>query len=57
MIDIGGPALLRASAKNYNSVTTICDVNYYTDLISNLIKNNGHTDLNFRKNIQSTRRL
>ena len=36
MIDIGGPALLRSAAKNYHSVTAICDINYYKDLIINM---------------------
>src|SRR3989344_1419765 len=29
LIDIGGPTLLRSAAKNYNSVTVICDTNDY----------------------------
>ena len=29
MIDIGGPALLRSSSKNHESVTTICDIKDY----------------------------
>ena len=29
MIDIGGPTLLRAAAKNYESVTTICSPKDY----------------------------
>jgi phosphoribosylaminoimidazolecarboxamide formyltransferase/IMP cyclohydrolase len=38
-IDIGGVALLRAAAKNYKDVITICDVNDYEIVIENL-KNN-----------------
>ena len=49
MIDIGGPSLLRAAAKNYKFITTITNVNDYSKLISNLKKNNGFTDNNFRK--------
>ena len=28
MIDIGGPSLMRASAKNFYDITTICDPKY-----------------------------
>ena len=49
MIDIGGPSLIRAASKNYNNVTTVCNVGDYKKLIENLKKNNGETDLNFRK--------
>ena len=53
MIDIGGPSLLRAAAKNYKFITTITNVNDYSKLISNLKKNNGFTDTNFRKLMSS----
>ena len=36
MIDIGGPALLRSSSKNHESVTTICDIKDYKSLINEL---------------------
>ncbi|MDC0192622.1 bifunctional phosphoribosylaminoimidazolecarboxamide formyltransferase/IMP cyclohydrolase [Alphaproteobacteria bacterium] len=49
MIDIGGPSLLRASAKNFYDVTTICDSKYYKKFLQDLNKNNGSTSLNFRK--------
>ncbi len=49
MIDIGGPTLLRASAKNYESVTTIIHPGDYKLLKNNIDKNSGNTDLNFRK--------
>ena len=49
MIDIGGPSLLRASGKNYKYITPIMDVKDYKKLISNLKKNDGKTDLSFRK--------
>jgi phosphoribosylaminoimidazolecarboxamide formyltransferase/IMP cyclohydrolase len=41
-IDIGGVALLRAAAKNYNDVIVICDANDYNSVIENL-KNNSVT--------------
>lgn len=40
-IDIGGVALLRASAKNYKETVTIPDPFYYDEVIEELIKNNG----------------
>ena len=49
MIDIGGPGLLRASAKNFKYITPIIDKKDYKKLISNLKKNNGVTDFSFRK--------
>ena len=33
MIDIGGPSLMRASAKNFYDITTICDPKYYESFI------------------------
>jgi phosphoribosylaminoimidazolecarboxamide formyltransferase/IMP cyclohydrolase len=47
-IDIGGPALVRAAAKNYNDVTVISSVKQYSELIDQLKKNNGSTSLEFR---------
>ena len=49
MIDIGGPSLLRASAKNFRYITPIIDKKDYKKLVSNLKKNDGKTDLTFRK--------
>ncbi len=51
MIDIGGPSLIRAAAKNFKYVTTICNKKYYPKLIDNLNKNNGDTDISFRKSM------
>jgi len=49
MIDIGGPTLLRAAAKNFESVTSINSSGDYTLLANNIKKNSGTTDLGFRK--------
>ncbi len=49
MIDIGGPSLLRASSKNYKFITPIISTSDYTKLINNIEKNNGKTDIIFRK--------
>ena len=53
MIDIGGPTLLRAAAKNFESVTPISSPSDYTLLKDNIEKNSGITDLNFRKKMAS----
>ena len=49
MIDIGGPSLLRAASKNFKYVTPIIDIKDYEKLIKNLEKNQGVTDVIFRK--------
>ena len=49
MIDIGGPSLLRAAGKNFKYITPIIDIKDYKKLITNLYKNNGTTDIIFRK--------
>ena len=36
MIDIGGPAMLRAAAKNFHSVTAVVDPADYTQVLANL---------------------
>ena len=48
-IDIGGPTLVRAAAKNYNDVTVITSVDQYSELINELKKNKGCTSLKFRE--------
>ncbi len=47
-IDIGGPTMVRAAAKNYNDVTVIVSPNQYKDLIDELNTNKGATSQNFR---------
>ena len=46
-IDIGGSSMLRSAAKNYKSVTVVCDPTDY-DLIINEIKETGNTKLETR---------
>ena len=48
-IDVGGPSMVRAAAKNYNDVTVITSSDQYDDLINELIKLKGSTSQNFRK--------
>ena len=48
-IDIGGPTMVRAAAKNYNDVTVITSREHYSELENQLKNNKGCTSLNFRK--------
>ena len=48
-IDVGGPAMVRAAAKNYNDVTVITSSNQYQELINELEKNKGSISLDFRE--------
>ncbi len=48
-IDIGGISLIRASAKNYKFVTTLCDINDYDEFIKKL--ENNEIDINYRKKL------
>ena len=50
-IDIGGPTLVRAAAKNHDRVTIIYSKNDYEALISELKKNKGCTSLKFRRDM------
>ena len=48
-IDIGGPTMVRAAAKNYNDVAVITSSNQYDELINEIKVNKGSTSLNFRE--------
>ena len=48
-IDIGGPALVRAAAKNYNDVTVLTSSIQYNELANELKFNKGNTTINFRQ--------
>ncbi len=50
-IDIGGPALVRAAAKNYMDVTVITNVEQYEELIREIDKNKGSTSIKFRQKL------
>ena len=50
-IDIGGPTMVRAAAKNYNDVTVITDPIQYDELIKEFNINKGRTTLKFRQKI------
>lgn len=42
-IDIGGPSMIRAAAKNFKFVTVVVDPADYPEVIDNMRKNNGET--------------
>ncbi len=50
-IDIGGPAMIRSAAKNFEYKVVVTDVGQYQDLIANLTDNNGATTSGFRKDL------
>lgn len=50
-IDIGGPAMLRASAKNHAHVTIVTDPADYDHLLEEMAANGGETSLEFRKQL------
>src|SRR5271166_2330291 len=48
-IDIGGPAMIRAAAKNHDDVAVVIDVADYPALLDELARNDGATSLAFRR--------
>lgn len=50
-IDIGGPSLLRAAAKNHTFVNVLSDPSEYPAFIAHLEENSGKTLLAFRKGL------
>ena len=52
-IDIGGPTMVRAAAKNFKNVTIITNINDYSYLIKELKNNNGKTTSKFRELMSS----
>ncbi len=52
-IDIGGPTMVRAAAKNFKDVSIITNKNDYNSLINELRKYNGSTSLKFREHMAS----
>lgn len=53
MIDIGGPTMVRASAKNHRNVLIVCDPSNYDEVISTIKKSEDVTkiDLTFRQKL------
>ncbi len=50
-IDIGGPAMIRASAKNHGFVTVITDPEDYQEVLEQLESSHGKTSLDLRKRL------
>ena len=50
-IDIGGPAMVRSAAKNYKDVAVITSSEQYKELVDELKKNKGSTNLKFREKL------
>ena len=53
-IDIGGPAMIRAAAKNHAFVTVVVDVEDYDKLLGDMAQHNGATCPKFRKKLAQT---
>lgn len=50
-IDIGGPTLIRASAKNYQHVAVLSSPSQYAEFLAELQAHNGETTLEFRQKL------
>ncbi len=50
-IDIGGPCMIRAAAKNFESVTVIVDPVLYDECLQNLKSNNGQLTREYRQQL------
>jgi len=53
-IDIGGPALLRAAAKNFPRVTVLSDPDFYNECKTELQSHGGNTSLEFRRRMAAS---
>jgi phosphoribosylaminoimidazolecarboxamide formyltransferase/IMP cyclohydrolase len=53
-IDIGGPAMIRAAAKNHAFVSVVVDIDDYGALLAELDANAGQTTLTFRQKLAQT---
>ena len=50
-IDIGGPAMIRAAAKNHDDVAVLVDAGDYAALLDELAAHNGMTTLALRRRL------
>ena len=50
-IDIGGPCLIRAAAKNHGRVMVVTDPSQYDDVLAHLRANGGQSTIDFRKRL------
>lgn len=48
-IDIGGPTLLRAGAKNFQAVTVLCEPTQYPEFMKEFAEHKGTTSFEFRQ--------
>ncbi len=53
-IDIGGPAMIRAAAKNHGFVNVVVDVQDYDALLAEMAAHDGATSYAFRQNLALT---
>ena len=49
-IDIGGPSMIRAAAKNYHSIVPLCNPDLYTEFMTQYSTNKGQIPLDLRQN-------
>jgi phosphoribosylaminoimidazolecarboxamide formyltransferase / IMP cyclohydrolase len=52
-IDIGGPAMVRAAAKNHAFVTVVVDPTDYRELLDELAANQGSTNITMRRKLSA----
>ncbi len=52
-VDIGGPSMIRAAAKNFSAVTVASDPSDYAEIISDLEANGGATSLGLRRTLSA----
>ncbi|MCK1543010.1 bifunctional phosphoribosylaminoimidazolecarboxamide formyltransferase/IMP cyclohydrolase [Bradyrhizobium sp. 147] len=50
-IDIGGPAMIRAAAKNHDDVAVVVEAEDYKAVLDELVANNGATTLKLRRRL------
>jgi phosphoribosylaminoimidazolecarboxamide formyltransferase / IMP cyclohydrolase len=50
-IDIGGPCMIRAAAKNFSSVVVLTDPSQYTEILQELSENDGSVSLATRRKL------
>jgi len=53
-IDIGGPAMIRAAAKNHDWVTVVVDPEDYTGVLAEIAEHNGATTAGLRRALAQT---
>ena len=53
-IDIGGPSMIRAAAKNYHSVIPLCDIELYSEFVEIFTYNDGVIPQDFRKKMAAS---